>query len=43
VAERVVFLQGQELCWQGTVKEMRQSDDKRLLDFITASEFKIKM
>jgi phospholipid/cholesterol/gamma-HCH transport system ATP-binding protein len=43
VAERVVFLQGQELCWQGTVKEMRQSDDKRLLDFITASEYKIKM
>jgi phospholipid/cholesterol/gamma-HCH transport system ATP-binding protein len=43
VAERVVFLQGQELCWQGTVKEMRESDDKRLLDFITASEYKIKM
>jgi phospholipid/cholesterol/gamma-HCH transport system ATP-binding protein len=43
VAERVVFLQGQELCWQGTVKEMRQSDEKRLLDFIKASEYKIKM
>ncbi|MBN2732309.1 MAG: ATP-binding cassette domain-containing protein [Balneolaceae bacterium] len=42
VAETVVFLEGQELCWKGTVEEMRASDNQRLLDFITASEYKIK-
>jgi len=42
VAERVVFLEDQQLCWQGTVEEMRESDNKQLLDFITASEYKIK-
>lgn len=42
VAESIVFLEGNELCWKGTVEEMRQSNNKKLLDFITASEYKIK-
>jgi len=46
VAETVVFLEGQELCWRGTVEEMKASDNtsdnKRLMNFITASEYKIK-
>ncbi len=42
IAESVAFLEGQELCWHGSLQEMKASDDKRLLDFITASEYKIK-
>ncbi|MDX1671069.1 MAG: ATP-binding cassette domain-containing protein [Balneolaceae bacterium] len=41
VADRVAFLDSQELCWHGTVEEMRQSSNRRLLDFITASEYQI--
>ena len=42
VAETVVFLEGQELCWRGTVEEMKALDNERLMNFITASEYKIK-
>lgn len=42
VAETVVFLEGQELCWKGSVDAMRESEDQRLMNFITASEYKIK-
>lgn len=42
VADKVVFLENQKLAWQGTVEEMHQTNDQQLLDFITASEYKIK-
>jgi len=42
VAQKVAFLDSQELCWYGTVEEMRKSTDQRLLDFVTASEYQIK-
>lgn len=41
IAESVVFLEDGELCWKGTKQEMKASNDKRLLDFITASEYQI--
>jgi len=41
IAETVAFLEGQSLCWHGTVEEMRKSDNKLLRDFVTASEYKI--
>lgn len=41
IAETVAFLEGRGLCWHGTVEEMRQSDNKLLRDFVTASEYKI--
>jgi phospholipid/cholesterol/gamma-HCH transport system ATP-binding protein len=42
IAEKVVFLENQELCWYGTVEEMRRSDNRQLMDFITASEYQIR-
>ncbi|NGP77607.1 ATP-binding cassette domain-containing protein [Balneolaceae bacterium YR4-1] len=41
IAETVAFLENKQLCWHGTVEEMRQSDNKLLKDFVTASEYKI--
>lgn len=41
IAETVAFLDNKQLCWHGTVEEMRQSDNKLLKDFVTASEYKI--
>lgn len=41
IAETVAFLEGKRLCWHGSVEEMRQSDNKLLKDFVTASEYKI--
>lgn len=41
VAKKVAFLDSQELCWYGTVQEMRNSDNRRLREFITASEYQI--
>lgn len=41
IAETVAFLDDKRLCWHGTIEEMRQSDNKRLKDFVTASEYKI--
>ena len=42
VAEKVVFLENQSLCWYGTKDEMKESNNEDLLKFITASEYKIK-
>ena len=41
IAETVAFLDNKKLCWHGTLEEMRQSDNKLLKDFVTASEYKI--
>lgn len=41
IAETVAFLDNKQLCWHGTLEEMRQSDNKLLKDFVTASEYKI--
>lgn len=42
IAERVAFLESQRLWWHGSVEEMRKSDDKELMDFITASEYQVR-
>lgn len=42
VADRVAFLDQQKLSWHGTIEEMQKSDQKNLVDFITASEYQIK-
>ncbi len=42
VADKVAFLHNQKLWWFGTLEEMKNSDDKDLLNFITASEYQIK-
>jgi phospholipid/cholesterol/gamma-HCH transport system ATP-binding protein len=41
VAQKVVFLAEKQLWWWGSVEEMKTSSDPKLLDFITASEYKI--
>lgn len=41
IAETVAFLDNKKLCWHGTLEDMRQSDNKLLKDFVTASEYKI--
>lgn len=41
IAETVAFLDDQQLCWHGTVEELRRSDNKRLMDFVRASEYQI--
>ncbi|HEX6983318.1 MAG TPA: ATP-binding cassette domain-containing protein [Balneolaceae bacterium] len=42
IADKVAFLENKGLCWHGSVDEMRRSDDKDLLNFITASEYQIR-
>lgn len=42
VAEKVAFLDEQKLSWFGTTEEMKASTYKPLVDFTTASEYKIK-
>lgn len=42
VAESVLFLANQKLHWKGSIDEMRNSDNRELMDFVTASEYKIK-
>ncbi|SMO58860.1 ABC transporter ATP-binding protein [Gracilimonas mengyeensis] len=42
VAETVAFLDDQKLSWFGKKDDMQNSDNKQLLDFITASEYQIK-
>jgi phospholipid/cholesterol/gamma-HCH transport system ATP-binding protein len=42
VADKVAFLNNQKLSWFGTIDEMRESEQKDLIDFITASEYQIK-
>jgi phospholipid/cholesterol/gamma-HCH transport system ATP-binding protein len=41
IAEFIVYLEDNEICWKGTIQEMRASSNKKLLDFITASEYQI--
>jgi phospholipid/cholesterol/gamma-HCH transport system ATP-binding protein len=41
IAESVIFLEDRKLCWKGTKQEMKESDNKKLRDFITASEYQI--
>lgn len=41
IAERVAFLHKQGLCWYGTTEQMRKSEDPDLMEFVTASEYKI--
>lgn len=41
IAETVAFLENKQLCWHGSLEEMRQSDNRQLRDFVTASEYKI--
>lgn len=42
IAETVVFLENENLCWKGSIEEMRKSDDEDLMSFITASEYQIR-
>jgi phospholipid/cholesterol/gamma-HCH transport system ATP-binding protein len=42
VADKVAFLNNQKLSWFGTLEEMRKSEQKDLINFITASEYQIK-
>jgi phospholipid/cholesterol/gamma-HCH transport system ATP-binding protein len=41
IAENVAFLHDQRLCWYGSVKDMRDSQNEDLLGFIKASEYQI--
>ena len=41
ISETVAFLHEQKLWWHGSIKEMRNSNNKELLDFIKASEYQI--
>jgi phospholipid/cholesterol/gamma-HCH transport system ATP-binding protein len=43
IAETVAFLEDQRLAWYGTVDEMRRSDHEQLMDFITASEYQVRI
>lgn len=43
VADKVAFLDDQTLSWYGTVDEMRKSTHKSLSNFVTASEYQIKV
>ncbi|WP_372637133.1 ABC transporter ATP-binding protein [Fodinibius sp.] len=42
IADRIAYLEDQSLYWHGTVEELRESDDRVLMDFITASEYQIR-
>lgn len=41
IADRVAFLNDHRLAWHGSVDEMRRSDNRELMDFVTASEYTI--
>jgi len=41
VAEKVAFLDEQQLSWFGKTEDMKHSDNKNLIDFISASEYQI--
>lgn len=43
VADTVAFLDQGKLSWFGTVDEMRNSDHKGLIRFVTASEYQVKV
>ncbi|WP_018128322.1 ABC transporter ATP-binding protein [Balneola vulgaris] len=42
IAEKVAFLDDQKLSWFGTIDEMKNSEHPPLVEFTTASEYKIK-
>lgn len=42
VAQKVAFLDEKRLSWFGTIEEMKESNYQPLVDFTTASEYKIK-
>lgn len=42
IAEKVAFLDDQKLSWFGDINELKNSEHPPLVDFITASEYKIK-
>ncbi len=42
IAEKVAFLDDQKLSWFGDIEEMKKSEHPPLVEFITASEYKIK-
>lgn len=42
IADTVAFLEDQRLAWHGTLEEMKQSDNRQLMNFITASEYSIR-
>jgi len=41
VSDKVAFLDEQKLSWHGTVEEMRKTDHKGLIRFVTASEYQL--
>ncbi|MEX0723004.1 MAG: ABC transporter ATP-binding protein [Gracilimonas sp.] len=41
ISDRVAFLDEQKLSWFGKTEDMKHSDNKNLLDFISASEYQI--
>ncbi len=43
VADKIAFINDQKLSWNGTLAEMRKSEQKDLVNFITASEYQIKI
>lgn len=42
ISDKIAFLNNQTLSWHGTLDEMRNSDQKDLVNFVTASEYQIK-
>tara|TARA_R110002124_G_scaffold134495_4_gene297267 strand:- start:3351 stop:4091 length:741 start_codon:yes stop_codon:yes gene_type:complete len=43
IAEKVAFLDSQKLSWFGSIDEMKNSEHPPLVEFTTASEYKIKV
>ena len=41
IAEKVAFLDNQTLSWFGQVEDMKHSDNKALLEFVSASEYQL--
>lgn len=42
IADRATFLHNQRVHWLGTIDELHESEDKELLNFVTANEYQIK-
>lgn len=41
IADKAAFIDDREIAWSGTVDEMRNTDNQRLINFIKASEYQI--
>jgi phospholipid/cholesterol/gamma-HCH transport system ATP-binding protein len=41
IADKAVFLDQQKLAWQGTIEEMKKSNNERLRSFINAAAYSI--